>query len=62
MDPNETLRRMLALVEYMHSHVIQFSAESLELADCVSDLNTWILRGGFLPGRWEVAQKRARET
>lgn len=62
MDPNTTLKNILALVakiqrlsEIGHPTVEdgrRIEAAAQELADAVDALNDWIVRGGFLPAAW----------
>ena len=66
MDPNETLRQMIALASRIESADFPTTwndrwNDSVVLAGLVRDLHEWIIKGGFLPDRWEVVQKRARE-
>lgn len=60
MDPNETLRIMLARARAIikaeaHGHV-QDPEDALDLAEAVGALDGWIRRGGFLPSAWEAGR------
>lgn len=64
MDPNETLRRMLAAAERINqaNESSEDDAEFLEKVNVndiasvvghVAALNEWLSKGGFLPKKWE---------
>lgn len=61
MDPNETLRQMLDLSREIQKSENGTAYDADKLASLIIDLHWWIMQGGFLPDRWEVVQKRARE-
>lgn len=56
MDPNSCLER---ITEAQNTLALwkpttkEFMEAALELSDAVSDLDTWLTKGGFLPSRWE---------
>lgn len=54
MDPNATLKRILELVEEIHStdNPNYLANRAPELAEAVEALDEWLSRGGFLPTRW----------
>ena len=58
MDPNETLRRMINLAAHINDTDFPTTDDSVVLAELVMDLHTWIIKGGFLPDRWEVASSK----
>ena len=66
MDPNETLRQILNLAPVILAADFATDDDTIaaghELAGLVMDLHAWIIKGGFLPDRWEVAQKRAKQN
>lgn len=51
MDPNETLRLLLAIAERIHDGD-ERPHDAGELADLVDNLDSWLSKGGFLPERW----------
>lgn len=55
MDPNETLRRMRVLASDLDDNPTLDTVESVAygLAECVTALDDWLSRGGFLPEAWE---------
>jgi hypothetical protein len=56
VDPNETLRRMLALSSSIlagdDANRASVYTSAAELAELVSDLDTWMSNGGFKPTAW----------
>lgn len=61
MDPNETLRRIRALVRLSTERTLTDGSTSLtpaeadELVEAVDTLDKWIERGGFLPAVWNAS-------
>lgn len=58
MDPNETLRRIRALVvtaiEASDQGVPPDANDSIELAEYVENLDEWLAKGGAPPREWGV--------
>jgi len=50
MDPNATLKEIR---EILNDRKVADNADLDRLADCVEDLDHWLVRGGFLPEPWE---------
>lgn len=61
MDPNANLREQITLASRIIYDEGANPDDAVRLAELVEALHEWIDRGGFLPDRWEVAQKRARK-
>lgn len=51
MDPNETLRRIRALTR-QDTYPIELDAAWDELTEAFNDLDSWLIRAGFLPDDW----------
>ena len=47
MDPNETLRLITRLLDFIA--LVPFGDEGDKVDECVDDLAAWLLRGGFEP-------------
>ena len=52
MDPNETLRRLLDLVNDSLTDGTASPRES-EIVELIWSINSWITMGGFLPKQWD---------
>ena len=64
MDPNVNLLEQLALAQAIlkadaGEDTPPNGADAVRLAELVQALSTWISNGGFLPDRWELAQRRS---
>ena len=57
MDPNETLRQLLDLAAEIQENP-DSTEDADDLAGHVLNLHLWLIKGGFLPDRWEIARKR----
>lgn len=61
MDPNAVLRDILDIVA-TYDHDSDEHDAAGELVDLVSDLNTWLTRGGYLPHHWVRSDYDLRGT
>ena len=61
MDPNVTLAAMLACARAVISREAETTADAVELAHLVEELDDWLCRGGFTPARWQP-QPQPEET
>lgn len=52
MDPDMTLYKMLDLAHFILQSPDTESADALELAELIQELDRWLTRGGFTPDRW----------
>jgi hypothetical protein len=63
MDPNATLAEMLGLAEVIQQEYGDTDGNGVDqddanrLAELVEALNSWIMKGGFLPKAWREANE-----
>ena len=66
MDPNANLReqreRARQIIAMLDADDPIDPNDAGRLADLVEALDDWITSGGFLPDRWQIAQKRGDRT
>lgn len=66
MDPNETLKQLLALAKRIQEADDRDEdlcpGEAAELADGVVALHSWMRSGGFLPDAWARREEDDRWT
>ncbi len=53
MDPNTALAEALACARAVASQPGDITADALELAQRLEELDSWLSSGGFLPARWQ---------
>jgi hypothetical protein len=51
MDPNQTLKEILILVDRIDA--LEENLHVIALANHVISLHTWLQNGGFLPDEWQ---------
>jgi len=58
MDPNKLLSDLLPWAHQVLHKPDSFGPSTIEAAQMIVDLDSWLTRGGFLPDRWAKTRKR----